>query len=638
MTLLALLAGCAGGTPTNDKPDTGRDTEPVDDTAPPVDTADSAADTDTGHDSAPDTSRDTGGDTGAPDAPSRRILLFVAYEDVWWGEYKVLYEGLRAAGWEVDVRSAGTGVARSYQSDGTIASSANSLFGSSYTDFVESFEARFGVAWDPTWDTAADIPLDGVLTDVTTMEDHAALVVVGGVGAVRYRLDGSYGADGSAGHEADAATVQATAERLDRLAGDALSRGRPVLAACHGATLAAFFRVPDTAGEGADGLGRSVLEGRTATGYPLADGDTEAAYTAQGVTYLADRPLVIDGPPADSMGSWGGVSRVITGRDWYPQTVAHAAATLDNVLQTYPSELDRSRRVLVVHGGPVDTSNCGADNRATNDIPCNYGVSPTEVIPADHTHLEALLDADAASDPYSLSVTGLDLLGGSLPFDIDDEAAIRTWIADYDTIVFFKHWSTGVTDALQRALLDHADDGGGLIAIHHGLYDDAHGKSLLVAAFGASSAPETWGARAPDTGPYALLDVNHGHFVSSYAVPYAAYAERLPAGFPVSIPNPSGSSFPTAWITDEIYTNTAFDGSVSFGTGVGEVNVLLGNDHADSWPAQGPTSGFTRRYDPSGDGTEGRLVYLQPGERTENYVVGSAVGQMIRNAVVWAGG
>ena len=27
------------------------------------------------------------------------ILMFVAYEDVWWAEYKVLYEGLIAAGY-----------------------------------------------------------------------------------------------------------------------------------------------------------------------------------------------------------------------------------------------------------------------------------------------------------------------------------------------------------------------------------------------------------------------------------------------------------------------------------------------------------------------------------------------------------
>ena len=48
------------------------------------------------------------------DLEQKRILMFVAYNDVWWSEYKVLYEALIARGYHVDVRSSSAGEAWTY--------------------------------------------------------------------------------------------------------------------------------------------------------------------------------------------------------------------------------------------------------------------------------------------------------------------------------------------------------------------------------------------------------------------------------------------------------------------------------------------------------------------------------------------
>lgn|GEM_PF-6952187 len=389
-----------------------------------------------------------------------------------------------------------------------------------------------------------------------------------------------------------------TAERFAQLTLDALDADKPVLAECHGAPLVAFVRSPDTAGEGPDGLGQSILEGESATGYPLGDGDTAAAYAALGVDYLEERPLVIDGPPDTP-------SRVLTSRDWYPQTVQASALTLERMVATQVASAPLD--VLVLHGGPVNLADCTASNRTTNDVPCNYGTVPAEVIPADHTHLEALLDAA----PFT--VTGIDLMG-SPPFDATSAADVGATLAAYDVVVYFKHWSTGMTDAIAEALLAHADAGGGPVAIHHGLYNDGGSKDLLVAAFGAGSAQSGWGARDPDRGAFGYAATSYGHFVSTHRIDHPVLVQ---ADFPATpaLPNPHPGGLPGLSLVDEIYNNTAFEPGVVFGSGVGEIELLFSNDWLATYPDQAATAGFVRRYDPSGDGSVGRLVFLEPGER-----------------------
>jgi hypothetical protein len=372
-----------------------------------------------------------------------------------------------------------------------------------------------------------------------------------------------------------------------------------------------------------DGLGRSILEGRTMTGYPLGNGDTDAVAQSFGATFLANRPVVVD--------------RVVTSRDWYPQTVVHAVATLTNLMTTWPTaaQMASATSVLILHGGPVDPSN------PSNDIPANYGMSPASVIPVDYLDLMALFAADSPQDGYDFVVTELNLLGGALPFSLDDAAAIEAYFSTFDVVLVFKHWSSSFTDALQTALRSYADGGGGVVALHHALYNHVAGPSnkniLCRQMFGAESASATWSARNPDSGPYLLMSTDAGHFISTYGVTYGASATMPPGGFPASPApsNPSSSGYPSFPITDEIYNNTAFTGTPSFGDGLNQIRPLFANNYTAS-PGQVHTAGFTKRFDWNGDGTAGRLVYLQAGERVENFVIGSPYAQVVRNAVVWA--
>lgn len=542
-----------------------------------------------------------------------QILMFVPASQTWWAEYKVAYEGYRARGYDVDVRSSAVGVATSYQTDGDVQSSAGTLAGSSYGAFQADFATSFGAAWNAVWNAPADIPVAGRIQDVASLAGYVALSIVGGIGAVDYRYDGSY----------PNAEVQAAAERLNGLINEAVQQGIPVLAECHAAAVPVFARTPGTAGQmpSPDGLGTSLLRNRTATGFP--GGDTAAVCASFGVTYLTDRRAVVE--------------NVITTRDWYPQTVAHGARTLLAVLGSTPSPalLAAATSVLILHGGPCDPSN------PNNDIPANYGTVPASIIPVDYLDLQALLAADSPLDPFTIQVSEVNLLGGAVPFNLASSASALAYFSTFDVVIAFKHWSSQFGDPIQTALRDYADQGGGLVAIHHALFNHDTGavnRNILCRdVFGAESHSSTWGARNPNNGPYGYMNLNHGHFVSTYGVPFTATSMMPPAGFPASpaAPNPCAGGYPALNLTDEIYTNTTFTGTPVFGDGVGQINLLFANDHT-AFPGQVHTAGFTKRFNPSSDASVGRLVYLQPGERVENVQVGHPYGQILRNAVIWA--
>lgn len=574
-------------------------------------------------------------------APGNTVLMFVSYNDVWWAEYKVMFEALLAAGYQVDVRSSETGSATSYQSgpEGTVQSSADTVVGG-YAGFTQTFNAQFGSAWNPSWNAPAAIPVNGRIQDVTSMAPYVAFIAAGGTGAIDYAYDGSYAAQGPVGHVSSAANVQAAAERVNALIVDALRTGKPVLTQCHGARLAAFARTPGTAGQGPGGLGLSILQNRSATGFHL-DATTAIDYASLGVTYLASRNVVIDGPPAANLaGSAAGVSRVITTRDWYPQTITHAASALLNILRSYPDAhaLNLVRKVLIIHGGAVirDVNICNASNQTTNDVPCNWGTN----WPADYTHLRDLLAASSTNDPYRLTVSDVNLMGppGSLPFTANNQASVLAYLRGFDTVIYFKHWATGVTPQLVGALLQFADEGGGLVALHHGLFNQG-ATNNLVAAFGAESNAGTWsGSTDPLMNPSPVfLNVNHGHFVTGYGTAFDATLTQPTVGFPAAppLPNVNPTGYPAYSMGDELYLNMGFIGGPSFGAGVGQINLLLANNHVTA-PAQTLTAGFSKLYNPSADATVGRLVYFQSGETIANYAVTSRYGQMIRNAVVWA--
>lgn len=554
----------------------------------------------------------------APAVLPPRILVFVAYNRVWWAEYKVLREALASAGYEVEVRSSSEGYATSSQTDGTIESSANSLAGSSYSEFQNSFASAFGSPWSASWNPPGSIPLAGRIQDVPSLSDYRAFAIVGGIGAVDYRFDGSYADSVEGTHASPGADVRAAAEKIQQLVLEAEAAGKPVLAECHGASLPLFVRVPGSAGQepSPDSLGRSILEGRSMRG--LTGTDIGAACAGFDVAYRPNRVVVAEGG-------------VITSRDWYPQTVVHACKTMLNVLARHPeaAALTAPTSVLILHGGPCDPGN------PSNDIPANYGMTPESVVPVDYLDLVALLSADSPSDPFSFVVAQVNLLGGGLPFDPNDAASALTYLSGFDVVLIFKHWSTGFPDALQAALRDYADGGGGLLALHHALYNSVNGgnKNILCQqVFGAESAAATWSARHPDSGPYGYMTTNYGHFISTYGVSYADAPASLPAAVPVS--NRSSSGYPALFLTDEIYNNLTFTGTPVFGNGVGEISPLFANDHTAQMN-QVPTAGFVKRFNPSGDASEGRLVYLQPGERVENFQLGHPYAQILRNAAVW---
>ena len=581
----------------------------------------------------------------AATAGTPSVLMFVAQDAVYYSEYIVMRRALEASGFAVEVRSSSPAAAPAYliPAADTLVEQANSLPGSSYAAFTSQYESLFGSAWQAVDDPipAQGIPVSGRIQDVADMDGHAALVMVGGTGALAYRVDGDYSALGAS----SGADIEAAAEALNRLALDALGRGKPVMAQCHGASLAAFFRIPGTSGPGAEALGFSLLKESQATGFP--EPETGEALALLDVAYRATDTLTIASPNPSVYQSeiplGSGDARIVTTRDWYPQNVTHGARALLNILRTYPTPglSAAAVRSLVLHGGAVDTSNCGAGNKL-NDVPCNFGVGPDT--PADYLDVLAALSipALAAEDGVELEAVALNLtpVSESLPFDPDSVDSVRTYLEDYDTVLLFKHWSTGMTTALQTALVEFVDDGGGLVALHHALYNDVTGgldKDILVEqVFGVHSPMETWSGSSLQT--QDLLFTQAGHFVTSFhlsqGLPESITAASAWSTYPLPAgANPSGQRYHRITVFDEIYNNWTVLPDGEFGLGIGEIEPLL----ATTGTPQGAThlAGFSKRLDPSGDGSIGRVVFMMAGERKESFAAASAYPRLVRNALLW---
>lgn len=289
----------------------------------------------------------TGGDTTNgtdPPAPSGRVLMVVAYNNTWWPEYKVMREGLVAAGYEVEVRSSTAGtVAHSYGDRvDEVTPGLEGVAPIAYDVFRSRFEDEFGVAWDPAWNEPATIPLDGRIQDAD-MSQYAALVIPGGSGSQFLRYDGEYEdlpSPTDPAHVSPAADMAAAAAALDLLVVDALVQGSPVLAVCHAGPTPGFARVPGTEGQGPDGLGLSLLQGRRATGFPLeieifgAVGDVAQQYAALGIEFVPDQAVVVDGPGVDldGDGTPDGEGLVVTARSWYPEEVLEGLQAMLDIL------------------------------------------------------------------------------------------------------------------------------------------------------------------------------------------------------------------------------------------------------------------------------------------------------------------
>ncbi|HEY0654737.1 MAG TPA: hypothetical protein VGD65_16485 [Chryseosolibacter sp.] len=570
---------------------------------------------------------------------SNVILLFVSHEQTYYSEYIVMRKALEASGFVVEVRSSSASPASLYMqpSGTTISATAATLPGGSHAQFTEQFQNLFGSTWDESLDSyPATTQVDGRIQDVTSFGPYRAMVVVGGLGALAYRVDGSYAAQGSA----SADDVQQAALKLNQLALSALETGKPVMAQCHASSLPIFWRIPGTSGPGVESLGYSLLKGQPATGFP--DADTPPLLQSFGVTHRASNTtdgdrITISSPHSSLNDNSMGEYKIITTRDWYPQTVAYAARTLVNILGSYPipEGLTDQKSVLILHGGAVNTSNCNAANRA-NDIPCNYGTGSGD-LPADFTHLQSLL-GDSPNDDFSFSISQINISAGGLPAS---QQEILNYLDDFDVVIFYKHWSTSLTPALLNALVSYADNGGGVLALHHGLYNDldvAQNKDIIVdQLFGAASPPWASLAEANRT-TYRLFNTNYGHFISTFAIPLsqANPALEAPAAWlstPLSPKANTGFSFyPNFEIFDEIYNPLVFRPGVTFGRNVNEITPIFSNNQTPS--SQAHTAGFVKLFNQSGSDI-GRVAYFQPGENKANYLHSSIYGQVIRNTVIW---
>ncbi|MCB0686851.1 MAG: hypothetical protein KDC53_10005, partial [Saprospiraceae bacterium] len=424
------------------------------------------------------------------------ILMFVSFDSTYYSEYIVMREALEAMGYYVDVRSADIGMAHTYLIGGNLTAQANGLSGSNYSAFESQYQSMVGSPWNAALNTDPGvINITDSIQSISSMASYKALVIVGGKGVVRYRLDGQYSSQLSL----PASRVQSAAHKLNDLATEALLLGKPVMGQCHGASIPAFWRVPNTEGSGFDNLGLSLLEGSMATGYP--EPETATNLMDLNINFRSEDKVVIGTPSNSFMDNDAGTFRVITTRDWYPQTVVHAAKTLTNVIETYPltSELTTAVSVLIIHGGAVDTDNCSAGNR-NNDVPCNYGNDAAN-LPADYTDLVALFNSNEFNDNFNFVVSDVDI-SNNPPFDLNNETEILNYLKSFDVLFFYKHWSDFVSVDLQNAIVTFADDGGGVVSIHHGLYNDIHNgfdKNIMVNDLFEAESPQSGWSATRDT-------------------------------------------------------------------------------------------------------------------------------------------
>ncbi len=571
----------------------------------------------------------------------KNVLMFIAHEQAYFSEYIVMKKALETAGYTVDVRSSNSQPAGIYTFSGNI--NATNAPGSNYNDFLEQFQDAFGGSWsasDNEFPDSAQVNIDGSILSIDNMMEYDALVVVGGTGAQAYRVDGTYSAQGTGDRIVSAENVEATAIKLNELALDALSNGKPVMAQCHGASVAPFWRIPGTSGGGQEALGYSILKGNYATGFP--ESATAVYLNSLDVNYRGIETGDLNGTSdrvtvSSSHSSFSGASmstnKIITTRDWYSQTIAHAARTLLNIIETYPTqaELSGNVSVLIIHGGAVNTSDCGVSNQTTNDVPCNYGTGSDE-LPADYTDLVSLYEENSANDNYNITVDDLNILtGGTLPYDGSSISSIENYLSNYDVVVFYKHWASNITSNLQNAIINYADDGGGVLSIHHGLYNS--GKSILVNnLFEAESSSSGWSANLTE---HNLVMTNYGHFISTYGVELSNPIETPStwSSLPEGGANMSYSYYPNIEIEDEIYNNMAYTAGATFGRGVNEITPLFSDNVSSSQYHH--ASGYAKLFDGSNDGSVGRVAFFEPGERPENYLVTSPYGQILRNAIIW---
>lgn len=572
-------------------------------------------------------------------AQTNTILMFIPHEEVYYSEYIVMKEALEATGYTVDVRSSSANPSSTYMaaSQSTIEITANALSGSSYLQFTNQFAELFGSPWDQSNDTipVAGIAVSGLIQDIADMSAYDALIVVGGTGALAYRIDANYSDQG----ELSAGEVQNAAEKLNQLALDALSSNKPVMTQCHGASLSAFWRIPGTVGPGAESLGYSLVKNGYVTGFPFPASLLTNYTTALDINPVAQDRVTISSPHSSFYDTYGaplgsGMSKILTTRDWYPQSIGYAAETLINILRSYPpiSVLDSPINTLIIHGGEVDCS-----PGSNTDIPCNFGAA-VENIPADYLNIAAVLQADSPYDHINFIVNDVNIADNPLPFDINNLSSITNYLLQFDSIIFFKHWSTDITLELQQAIVDYADNGGTVVGLHHAAFNQVINanvnKNLLVQLFGVQSLLSTWSGSELES--QNLTMAQYGHFITSFGTDSMVNPILSPTnGFETGA-NTSFSTQHAFQIFDEVYRNWELVAGQEFGLGINQLTPLLKNDVTSiASDTQQDFAGLVKRYDGNLDGTIGQIVFMMSGERTQSININHPYGQLIRNSAAW---
>lgn len=557
-----------------------------------------------------------------------KVLMFLAPDNVYYSEYIVAIEGLRALGYTVDLVSAAETSVTTYMlpTGTTIEETANTLPGNNgYSAFKTQFSDLFGKIWNESLNTVpASIPSVKSIHSIANLNEYLGIIIVGGTGILNFRTDGYY--ETQAG--LSSSDIETTAQKLNTLVTEALQSGKPVLAQCHGASLPVFWKI--------EGSAVPLMFGETAAGYP--EPITATTYQSLGVTLRADDKVVVSSPNDALSNGYHGKFKLLTSRDWYPQTVAYATKVFVNIIKTFPdvTQLQAQKKILILHGGSVNESNCSATNRA-NDIPCNYGTGVN--LPADFTHVKALLQASHI-DNYQFLVSDLNITNPTLPYNPSNQNSVEDYLKNFDAVVFFKHWSTGVNVVLQNALINYADNGGGILALHHALYNDIDdvdaslNKNILTTQlFGATSEENAWSALRQN---YQLYSTNYGHFISTYQIPTSTIQET-PLNWAVNpminITNRSLSVYPVIDIFDEVYNNKTFVGTAEFGDEVNEITPLFSNNLSGG---QAHTEGFVRLFNKNTDNKIGRVVCLQVGESRSSFSLTHVYAQVVRNALVWS--
>jgi putative intracellular protease/amidase len=553
--------------------------------------------------------------------------MFLAPDNVYYSEYIVAYEGLKALGYTVELVSATDEDVTPYMlpSGTTIEETANTLPGNNkFNAFKSQFESLFDAEWNHSLNSVP-ISISNIqsIHSIESLSNYAGIVIAGGTGILNFRADGVY--ETQAGISAN--DIQLTAQKLNSLASQALKSGKPILAQCHGASLPVFWKV--------EGSETPLMFGQSATGYPEAS--TQSIYQNQGVELRAEDKVVVSSPSSSLVNFAEGDYKIVTSRDWYPQTVAHATKVFANILETFPNVSHRhsQKKVLLLHGGATDELNCSPANR-DNDIPCNYGGGVD--LPADYTHVKELIQSNHI-DEYQFVVTDINIANPTLPYTTTNQASIEAYLATFDAIIFFKHWSTGVTTALQNALVAYAENGGGILAMHHAFYNDIDdgnaslNKNILTTQlFGATSEEGNWSALREN---YQMFSTNYGHFISTFKVPTSTIQEAPPnwAENPmIGIANRSLSVYPVINIFDEVYNNKGFVTSTSFGTEVNQITPLFSNNLSGG---QAHTEGYVRLFNNNGDSKMGRIACFQAGESRSSFNLSHPFAQVIRNSVIW---